>query len=66
MSTLMRVGLIVFCGVATYTTAKRHGVQIGYHIGRADMKAGKEYRTEKELRDLSDNTPLAWQFTDAL
>lgn len=63
---LLRIAIIVVGGVALYTTGKRNGVGVGYHIGRADYKAGKEYRSEDELKELADDTPTTWQLRDAM
>ena len=63
---LLRIAIIVVGGVALYTTGKRNGVCVGYHIGRADYKAGKEYRTSDELKELADDTPVTWQLRDAI
>lgn len=63
---LLRAAIVIVGGVALYTTGKRTGVNIGYHIGRADMKAGKEYRTGDELKELADDTPVTWRLRDAM
>ena len=63
---LLRIAIIVVGGVALYATGKRNGVNVGYHIGRADMKAGKEYRSADELKELADDTPVTWQLRDAI
>ena len=62
---LLRAAVVIVGSVALYTAGKRNGVNVGYHIGRADYKARKEYRSDAELKELADNTPVTWQLRDA-